>query len=58
MGICPMYWGTGPDGSKWFASEMKAIVEDCDDVTTFPPVGYISSWFSLHAHSIQFARYF
>lgn len=39
MGICPMYWGTGPDGSKWFASEMKALVEDCDDVSTFPPVG-------------------
>ena len=38
MGICPMYWGTAKDGSKWFASEMKAIQHECEDVAIFPPV--------------------
>lgn len=38
MGICPLYWGTGADGSKWFASEMKALQDVCEDFEIFPPV--------------------
>ena len=38
MGICPLYWGKGADGSMWFASEMKAIQDVCAEFEIFPPV--------------------
>jgi asparagine synthetase B (glutamine-hydrolysing) len=38
MGICPMYWGKGADGSTWFASEMKALHDICESFEIFPPV--------------------
>ena len=38
MGICPMYWGKGADGSTWFASEMKALHDVCETFEIFPPV--------------------
>lgn len=38
MGICPLYWGKRADGSMWFASEMKAIQDVCEDFEIFPPV--------------------
>ena len=38
MGICPMYWGKGADGSTWFASEMKALHDVCETFDIFPPV--------------------
>ncbi|PNS09566.1 asparagine synthase B [Solilutibacter silvestris] len=37
MGICPLYWGHDADGRVWVASEMKALVRVCDDVSAFPP---------------------
>jgi asparagine synthase (glutamine-hydrolysing) len=37
MGICPLYWGHDADGRLWVASEMKALVRVCDDVSAFPP---------------------
>ncbi|CAD7705317.1 unnamed protein product [Ostreobium quekettii] len=37
IGICPMYWGRGDDGSVWFASEMKAIQDKCEALEVFPP---------------------
>lgn len=37
MGICPLYFGIGRDGALWFASEMKAIVEECETFQEFPP---------------------
>ena len=37
MGITPLYIGYGADGSVWFASEMKALVEGCARVEVFPP---------------------
>ena len=37
MGITPLYIGYGADGSVWFASEMKALVEGCARVESFPP---------------------
>jgi len=52
IGICPLYWGTGPDGALWFASELKAIQEKCVKFDIFPPghifrssEGRISRWF-------------
>lgn len=38
IGICPMYWGKGYDGSIWFASEMKALQDTCIELHIFPPV--------------------
>ncbi len=37
MGICPLYWGHDADGRLWVASEMKALVRVCEDVSAFPP---------------------
>ena len=37
MGICPMYYGFGADGSAWFSSEMKCLVDDCVRYYAFPP---------------------
>src|SRR5688572_20920478 len=37
LGVCPLYWGHDADGRLWVASEMKAIVRMCPDVTVFPP---------------------
>ncbi|KAL2629960.1 hypothetical protein R1flu_014646 [Riccia fluitans] len=42
IGITPLYIGWGLDGSVWFASEMKALVDDCKSFHTFPP-GHIYS---------------
>jgi len=37
IGVCPLYWGKADDGSVWFASEMKALIDDCKDIDLFPP---------------------
>ena len=37
MGVCPLYWGRGGDGSTWFASEMKALQAVCESFDIFPP---------------------
>lgn len=37
MGICPMYIGWHENGTVWFASEMKALVEDCARVALVEP---------------------
>jgi asparagine synthase (glutamine-hydrolysing) len=37
MGICPMYIGWHSSGTIWFASEMKALVGDCDRVEIVDP---------------------
>ena len=37
IGIIPLYYGTDDDGRLWVASEMKALVETCDDIQVFPP---------------------
>ncbi|GBG85225.1 hypothetical protein CBR_g39791 [Chara braunii] len=42
IGITPMYLGWGRDGSVWFASEMKALKDDCERFEVFPP-GHIFS---------------
>eukprot|EP01127_Copromyxa_protea_P017377 TRINITY_DN5289_c0_g1_i1.p1 TRINITY_DN5289_c0_g1~~TRINITY_DN5289_c0_g1_i1.p1 ORF type:complete len:542 (-),score=117.41 TRINITY_DN5289_c0_g1_i1:30-1655(-) len=40
IGVVPLYYGKGSDGSLWFASEMKALVEDCKELSVFPPGTY------------------
>ncbi|KAH7351923.1 hypothetical protein KP509_19G020400 [Ceratopteris richardii] len=42
IGITPLYMGWGTDGSLLFASEMKALMNDCEQFQTFPP-GHIYS---------------
>lgn len=42
IGITPLYLGWGRDGSVWFASEMKALKDDCERFEEFPP-GHIYS---------------
>lgn len=43
IGKTPMYYGYGADGSTWFASEMKALCQDCATFHTFPPGHFYSS---------------
>jgi asparagine synthase (glutamine-hydrolysing) len=37
IGVCPLYWGHDEQGRLCVASEMKALVGLCADVTSFPP---------------------
>mmetsp|Transcript_52033 Transcript_52033/g.114186 ORF Transcript_52033/g.114186 Transcript_52033/m.114186 type:complete len:584 (+) Transcript_52033:85-1836(+) len=43
IGIMPLYWGWGKDGSVWFSSEMKALNNDCEKFELFPPGCYYDS---------------
>lgn len=43
MGITPLYYGYGADGSVWFASEMKALEHGCVRFEVFPPGEIFSS---------------
>ncbi|XP_075494288.1 LOW QUALITY PROTEIN: asparagine synthetase [glutamine-hydrolyzing] 2-like [Primulina tabacum] len=66
IGITPLYIGWGLDGSIWFASEMKALSDDCERFMSFLPGHIYSSksgglrrwynppWYSEH---IPFAPY-
>lgn len=42
VGIIPLYIGYAADGSIWFASELKALVENCSNIECFPP-GHVYS---------------
>jgi asparagine synthase (glutamine-hydrolysing) len=37
IGVVPLFWGHGRDGSLWFASEMKALRSVCPRFEQFPP---------------------
>ena len=37
IGVCPLYWGHDGEGRLCVASEMKALVGVCADVSAFPP---------------------
>eukprot|EP00123_Amoebidium_parasiticum_P000873 comp11789_c0_seq1/m.6393 comp11789_c0_seq1/g.6393 ORF comp11789_c0_seq1/g.6393 comp11789_c0_seq1/m.6393 type:complete len:575 (-) comp11789_c0_seq1:501-2225(-) len=43
IGVTPLYYGRGGDGSMWFASELKAIHQDCITFEQFPPGHYYDS---------------
>jgi asparagine synthase (glutamine-hydrolysing) len=37
IGVCPLYWGHDREGRLCVASEMKALVGVCADLSVFPP---------------------
>ena len=37
LGVCPLYWGHDREGRLCVASEMKALVGVCADLSVFPP---------------------
>eukprot|EP00218_Dolichomastix_sp_CCMP3274_P009666 CAMPEP_0170138856 /NCGR_PEP_ID=MMETSP0033_2-20121228/5238_1 /TAXON_ID=195969 /ORGANISM="Dolichomastix tenuilepis, Strain CCMP3274" /LENGTH=575 /DNA_ID=CAMNT_0010374911 /DNA_START=24 /DNA_END=1751 /DNA_ORIENTATION=- len=39
-GIKPLYMGRGENGETWFASELKAIVDQCTQIEEFPAGHY------------------
>ncbi|KAF4657996.1 asparagine synthetase [Perkinsus olseni] len=43
IGIIPLYIGWGPDGTVYFASEMKALCDRCTNYMQFPPGHYYDS---------------
>ncbi|MGY1425174.1 asparagine synthase B [Lysobacter sp. A289] len=43
IGVVPLYWGHDATGRLCVASEMKALVEVCNDVAQFPPGHYYDS---------------
>lgn len=43
IGVVPLYWGHDAAGRLCVASEMKALVDICDDVAQFPPGHYYDS---------------
>ena len=56
MGIVPLYIGYGRDGATWFASEMKALKDDCERFEVFEPGlryvdGDLQRWFEPEWHS-------
>ncbi|PHJ19908.1 asparagine synthetase [Cystoisospora suis] len=56
LGICSMYVGYASDGSVWFASEMKALMDDCEQVSVFPPGHFYDS--TLNNGQGAFKRYY
>lgn len=40
IGNVPLYKGIAKDGSLWFASEMKVLIDDCETIELFPPGHY------------------
>lgn len=41
MGVCSLYWGRDANGGVWVASEMKALLSACVEVSWFPPGHYV-----------------
>src|SRR5690606_22282360 len=37
LGVKPLYYGYGPDGTLYFASEIKALAAVTEDIREFPP---------------------
>lgn len=44
------YWFNLSTGSVWFASEMKALSDDCEQFMAFPPGHIYSSKQGLQSH--------
>lgn len=51
FGLKPLYYGAVPGGQPCFASEIKALVDLCDEVKIFPPGHYYRS-------DLGFVKYF
>ncbi len=43
LGVKPLFFGHDKEGVIWFASEMKALISVCEDITEFPPGHYYTS---------------
>ena len=43
IGVIPLYMGLDDDGSRYFASEMKCLVDHCSKIKEFPPGSYMTS---------------
>ena len=43
IGVKPLYYGKDKDGRLYFASEMKAIADQCIEFEAFPPGHYFSA---------------
>ena len=43
LGVKPLYYGLDERGRMYFASELKAIVDQCKTCSTFPPGHYYSA---------------
>jgi asparagine synthase (glutamine-hydrolysing) len=43
IGVMPLYYGHDREGRLLVASEMKALIDNCEDVTEFPPGSYLDS---------------
>jgi len=43
IGIASLYYGYGTDGEMWFASELKALKEQCTHFEQFPPGHFYDS---------------
>lgn len=54
IGITTLYMGycSSQPSTKFFASELKCLVEECDNIITFPP-GHV-----YDSHTDKFTRYF
>lgn len=40
IGVKPLYYGKDEEGALWFASEMKALADQCVEFQAFPPGNY------------------
>lgn len=49
MGIRPLFYGKRPDGSMAFASEVKALLGMCEEITPFPP-GHYYDGTAIHSY--------
>ncbi|KAL1066732.1 hypothetical protein V6Z11_D12G080700 [Gossypium hirsutum] len=59
IGITPLYIGWGLDGSVWFASEMKALSDDCEQFMSFLPGHiYSSKQVSFLFPSVPFSAFY
>jgi len=43
IGVIPLYMGLDDDGNRYFASEMKCLVDHCSKIKEFPPGSYMTS---------------
>ena len=43
IGIAPLYYGHGSDGSVWFGSELKSLEGKVSELKEFPP-GHVWQW--------------
>jgi len=42
IGVKPLYWGKSSDDTLYFASEVKSLINVCDEYHTFPPGHYFT----------------